>query len=111
MSVSSERPNLIRTQAKEVRTGLNRIANGLAEIRVNNRRSPDMIYHGRRLPYQWRTWSDEMFSIVNNLRSRLTALSGRSSAKLRLNRFELAARRASCATGRRNRLGTPTWSA
>jgi hypothetical protein len=91
MSVSSERLNLIRTEAQDVRTGLNRIVNGVAEIRVNNRRSPDMIYHGRKLPYVWRTWSDEMFAIVLSVRNRLTPLSGGSSAKLRLNHFELAA--------------------
>jgi hypothetical protein len=83
----TRRITLNRAEITAIIAGLNIVVNGVAEIMVNKRRPPDMLYPNVSSKYQPRNFNQELYTSLLALRSRL-ADSQHPTNKFRLNHIE-----------------------
>src|SRR5689334_16706857 len=90
MPLPTERITLNQEENAKSRAGLNRVLNGIAEIKVNNRRSPDMLYPRVGSKFLPREFHQELYDVFLHLRNRLAVVAQEGSSKHRLTAIEFA---------------------
>jgi hypothetical protein len=84
----TERISLSREENSLIRAGLDRLVNGVEELRLSGRRSLDLVYPGLGMKYQPRHLSTDHYTIIKSLRSKLIDNAFRAS-KIRLDHMLL----------------------